>query len=89
MGERKDSYKPNGSKEDIKIGILHSVGGYYVSNEGTKLKPNFHVWIPDGTCAACDSAYPEISLAVCRCDYLFKNKVKAKYQPIETQGNQI
>lgn len=28
-------YQPNGTKEDIKMGILHSVGGYYISNEGT------------------------------------------------------
>lgn len=51
-------------------GILHSVNGYYVSNEGTKNKPNYHVWIPGITHAVCDSAYNEISLAVCRCNYL-------------------
>jgi hypothetical protein len=68
------SYEPNGSKESIKIGILHHVKGYYVSNEGTKKDPNYHVWTPDGTFAVCDSAYDEISLAVCRCNYLAKNK---------------
>lgn len=73
-------YEPNGNTEDVKIGILHSVSGYYVSNEGTKLNPNFHVWIPTITHATCDSAYSEISLAVCRCNYLERNKVEAKYQ---------
>lgn len=67
-----DKYKPNGSKESVKIGILHSVDGYYVSNEGTKKAPSFHVWIPDRTCCVCDSAYDEISLAVCRCNFLAK-----------------
>lgn len=71
-----DKYKPNGSAEDIKIGILHSVGGYYVSNEGTKVKPNYHVWIPGITHVACDSAYADISLAVCRCNYLAAKGVK-------------
>lgn len=65
---------PNGTKDDIKIGILHSVGGYYVSNEGTKQSPNYHVWIPGVTHATCDSAYNELSLAVCRCNYIAKNK---------------
>tara|TARA_R110001606_G_scaffold376609_1_gene535347 strand:- start:705 stop:953 length:249 start_codon:yes stop_codon:yes gene_type:complete len=72
-------YKPNGTKEEIKIGILHVVNGYYVSNEGSKCKPSFHVWVPDVTCCTCESAYLEISLAVCRCNYLAKNKVKLKY----------
>ena len=69
------AYKPNGTKEDIKIGIIHSVGGYYVSNEGTKLNPNYHVWVPSVTHAICDSAYNDISLSVCRCDYLANNKI--------------
>ena len=72
--------QPNGSKESIKIGILHSINGYYVSNEGTKNKPSYHVWIPSITHAVCDSAYEEISLAVCRCNYLAKNKITAHYQ---------
>ena len=72
----KDKYQPNGTKEDIKLNILHSIEGYYVSNEGTKRNPNFHVWIPDLTHAIIDSAYHEISLAVARCNYLAKNKVK-------------
>ena len=71
-------YEPNGTKEDIKMGILHSVGGYYVSNEGTKAKPNYHVWIPGITHASCDSAYDDISLAVARCNFL------AKYHNIKT-----
>lgn len=68
--------QPNGSKEDIKLGILHSVGGYYVSNEGTKSKPNYHVWVPGITHATCDSAYNDITLAVCRCNYLERNSIK-------------
>lgn len=74
-----NKHAPNGTAEDIKIGILHSVDGYYVTNEGTKSSPNFHVWIPDLTHSVCDSAYAEISLAVCRCNYLAKHKLKAKY----------
>lgn len=65
-----NKYKSNGSPEDIKAGILHSNKGFYVSNEGTKVKPNYHVWVPGLTHSVCDSAYGDISLAVCRCDYL-------------------
>ena len=64
------SNSPNGTTDQIKAGILHSINGYYVSNEGTKKVPNYHVWIPSGTHVNCDSAYADISLAVCRCDYL-------------------
>lgn len=74
--EEVGKYEPNGTPEDIKIGILHDRDGYYVSNEGTKQKPNFHVWIPNVTHAVCDSAYDEISLAVARCNYLHKNQIK-------------
>jgi len=45
-------------------------------------KPNYHVWVPSVTHADCDSAYDDITLAVCRCDYLAKHKVKLKYQPL-------
>lgn len=51
-------------------GILHSVNGYYVSNEGTKTNPNYHVWIPGITHSTCDSAYNDFSCAVARCNYL-------------------
>lgn len=68
--------KPNGTAEDIKLNILHEVNGYYVSNHGTKKKPNFHVWIPGITHATCDSAYSDISLAISRCNYLAKIKIK-------------
>ena len=71
-----ESYEPNGTKEDVKIGILHSVDGYWVSNEGTNKNPNYHVWIPSITHSVCDSAYNEISLAVARCNYLAKNNIK-------------
>lgn len=56
--------------EDLKLGILHSRRGYWVSNEGTKSNPSFHVWIPGITHSTCDSAYSDLSLAVSRCDYL-------------------
>jgi len=72
----KNNYEANGTKEDLEIGILHSKKGYYITNEGTKSKPNYHVWIPNFTHAVCDSAYNDISLAVCRCNYLYENKVK-------------
>lgn len=71
-----NNYEPNGSKESVKLGILHSKEGYYISNEGTKEKPLYHVWIPSITHAVCDSAYTDISLAVCRCNYLHKNKIQ-------------
>ena len=61
--------------EEIKLGILHSIDNYYVSNEGTKNKPNYHVWVPDITHSKCDSAYNNLSLAIARCNYLAKNKV--------------
>jgi len=60
--------------EDLKLGILHSRRGYWVSNEGSKSNPSFHVWIPGITHSACDSAYSDLSLAVARCDYLAFNR---------------
>lgn len=65
-----NKYTPNGTKEDIKLGILHEVNGFYVSNEGTRIKPNYHVWIPNGTHVKIDSAYNDITLAVARCNYI-------------------
>lgn len=76
--KKSNKFEPNGTPEDIKLGILHEVDGYYVSNEGTKKSPNFHVWIPDVTHAKCESAYAHLDLAVCRCNYLAKNKIKLK-----------
>lgn len=66
----------NATKDDLAIGILHSVDGYYVSNEGSKNKPSYHVWVPGITHAKCDSAYSDISLAICRCNFLARNKCK-------------
>ena len=83
MTKQNKKYDPNASSEEVKLGILHNVNGYYVSNEGTKEKPNFHVWIPSVTHSVCDSAYNEISLAVCRCDYLAKNKYKAVHKVLQ------
>lgn len=71
-----NKYSPNGTAEDIEYGILHNINGYWVSNEGSNKKPNFHVWIPTLTHSVCDSAYADISLAVCRCNYLADKKVK-------------
>lgn len=59
--------------------ILHNIDGYYVSNEGTKYKPNYHVWIPGITHATCDSAYSDLSCAISRCNYLQKNKIEMPY----------
>ena len=72
----------NARKEEVELFILHNVNGYWVSNEGSKQKPNYHVWIPSVTHSVCDSAYAEIDLAVCRCNYLAKNKIEASYQPL-------
>jgi hypothetical protein len=66
----------NASKDDLSIGCLHSVDGYWVSNEGSKKQPNYHVWVPGITHSSCDSAYADLSLAVSRCNYLAKNKVR-------------
>lgn len=63
---------PNGTAEDLKIDVIHSVNGYFVTNEGTETNPNYHVWEPGITHATCDSAYHHISLAVSRCNYLAK-----------------
>ena len=71
-------FEPNGTEEEIRLNILHNVDSYHVSNEGTKTKPNFHVWIPGITHSICDSAYGDISLAVCRCNYLARKKIKIK-----------
>lgn len=72
----KEKYNPNGTPEEISLGILHCVDGYYVSNEGAKGNPNYHVWVPGITHSTCDSAYNDISLAVSRCNYLAKNKIR-------------
>ena len=77
-----NKYKPNGTEEEVKLNILHLIDGYYVSNEGSKKNPNFHVWVPNGTHVVCDSAYGDISLAVCRCNYLAKNKIKIPHQKL-------
>lgn len=76
------SNEPNGTSEDLKIGVLHSVDGYFVTNEGTKKEPNYHVWIPNITHAECDSAYSELELAVHRCNYLARKKIKMSYNPM-------
>lgn len=69
-------YDPNANNEEVAMGILHNINGYWVSNEGTKQNPNYHVWIPNGTHSVCDSAYADITLAVSRCDYLANNEQK-------------
>ncbi len=87
MTKNKNTYEPNGTNEELKLGILHNINGYWVSNEGSKQKPNYHVWIPSVTHSVCDSAYNEISLAVCRCNYLAKNKIEASYQPLQVTNS--
>jgi len=71
-------YQPNGTKEEVKLGILHNANGYWVSNEGTNEDPNFHVWIPTITHSVLDSAYADITLAVSRCNYLAKYNIKKR-----------
>ena len=56
--------------------ILFEQDNYYVTNEGSKIKPNYHVWVPDVTHSKCDSAYSELELAICRCKFLARNKSK-------------
>ena len=81
MNYRENTEEANGTEADAKIGILHKVNGYWVSNEVTKQNPSYHVWIPSVTHSVCDSAYSDLELAVCRCNYLEKNKIQAFYQP--------
>lgn len=81
MTKNTNTYKPNGTQKEVKLGILHNVNGYWVSNEGTRSKPSFHVWIPSVTHSVADSAYDDITLAVARCNYLEKNKIEAHYKP--------
>lgn len=66
-------YEPSATPEERSLGILHLVDGYYVSNEGTKAKPNYHVWRPKGTHVVVDSAYADLSLAVARCNFIAKH----------------
>ena len=54
------------------LNILHNAGDYWVTNEGTKDLPSFHVWKNGITHATCDSAYSDLSLAVSRANYLNK-----------------
>ena len=82
MSDDENAYEPNGTNEQVKFGVLHNVNGYWVSNEGTKQKPSYHVWIPSVTHSVCDSAYAELDLAVCRVNYLAKNKIEAPYRPL-------
>lgn len=82
------SSKPNATTDDLKTGILHSAGGFYVSNEGSKKQPNYHVWVPGITCSSCDSAYNDLSLAVSRCNYLAKEiGDNAIFSPIHKNKN--
>ena len=73
MHKNEHTYKPNGTEEEVKLGILHNLNGYWISNEGTIKKPNYHVWIPDLTHSKCDSSYNDISIAVSRCNFLALN----------------
>lgn len=58
--------------------IFFEQDNYYVTNEGTKTNPNYHVWVPGVTHSKCDSAYLEMELAISRCKYLANNKVKIR-----------
>lgn len=52
--------------------MIYKINGFYVTNEGTKSSPLYHVWIPGITCATADSAYKDLSCAIARCKYLNK-----------------
>lgn len=54
--------------------ILHENGDFWVSNEGNKKDPKFHVWVVGPTHSVADSAYADISLAIARCDYMAKTQ---------------
>ena len=69
-------YQAIATPEDIKLGYLHNINDqYFVTNEGTKINPNYHVWVAGITLANCDSAYNDLSLAIARCNYL-ANRIK-------------
>ena len=74
--DTKTKYETNASKEEIELGILHNIDDkYWVSNEGTTNDPSYHVWVSGVTHSVCDSAYMELELAVCRCNFLARNNV--------------
>ena len=52
--------------------ILHSIGNFWISDEGTKDKPAYHVWVDGITHAVADSAYNDLSLAISRAEYLHR-----------------
>ena len=49
-------------------------GTCYISNEGSKKSPKYHVWVNGATCAMADSAYADLSLAIARADYIDQSK---------------
>lgn len=74
MIESNSKHQPNGSAEDISLGILHDMGTHWVGNTGTKKKPAFQVYTVGVTHSTSEgTAYPDITLAVARCNYLAKN----------------
>lgn len=56
--------------------ILFNIGGYYITNKGTKKEPIYYVWIPGVTHSTCIDTFKDYSIAVDYCKYLFKNKIK-------------
>lgn len=71
------------------LGILHHVNGFWVSNEGSKQNPSYHVWVPSVTHSTCDSAYQDLSLAICRCNYLATNKINTMNNVIKPTPEKI
>lgn len=59
--------------------IIYENKGYWISNEGTKMEPKYHVWKPGFTHSTVDSAYIDLSLAIKRCDYLVKQHEPALF----------
>lgn len=69
------SNQPNTTPAKKATGVLHSAGkGYWVSNEGTKNKPLYHVWMPDVYHSVCDSAYTDLETAIRRCNFIAHNE---------------
>lgn len=46
--------------------IKHENGKFFV----IKIKNTYQVMVSGITCATCDSAYADLSLAIARCDYM-------------------
>ena len=57
---------------------IYNKEGYYVYKIKCKKDIIYEVFIPNYTYAFLDSAYKDVSLAIARCNYLHKNKIKIR-----------